>query len=212
MTDRVIFPDPENATPEGLLAAGGNLAPETLLAAYRQGVFPWYDRAGGPVLWWSPDPRMVLFPNEFHVSRRLRRRIRQARYQVTEDLAFREVIEGCAAPRKGGKGTWIHPEMIDAYVCLHDLGYAHSVEIWEGGRLAGGIYGLHLGRAWFAESMFSRRTDASKIALHHLASKARREDWLLIDCQFYTDHLASLGAREIPRQEYLEWLDLAMDE
>jgi len=206
----VIFPDPNLAPCNGPMAAGGDLSPETLLTAYRQGIFPWYDRPGGPILWWSPDPRMVLFPDKFHASRRLQRRIRQGRMHCSENQAFRRVMQGCAGPRKREQGTWIHPEMINAYGLLHELGHAHSIEVWNGDELAGGLYGLHLGRAFFAESMFSRCRDASKIALARLVEIARRQGWLFIDCQLYTDHLASLGAREIARREYLHLLRQAL--
>lgn len=203
----IIFPDPELADENGLLAAGGDLAPETLLAAYRSGVFPWYQKTG-EYLWWSPDPRMLLFPEEFHCSRRLERRMRQGRFRLGENETFRAVMQACAEREEG---TWILPEMVGAYVRLFDLGHAQSVEVWEGDELVGGLYGVQLGRAFFAESMFSRRTDTSKIALALLADKARREGWLFIDCQFHTDHLASLGAREIPRTTFLGLLRRALD-
>jgi len=210
MPVQIRFPSPDQASPDGLLASGGNLFPETLLTAYSQGIFPWYDQAGGSILWWSPDPRMVLFPEGFHISRRLERRIRQGRFQISENRSFKAVMQGCAESRKEGAGTWIHPEMLDAYCCLHNLGHAHSVEVWENKALVGGLYGLHLGQGWFAESMFSRCTDASKYALSFLADKGRRSNWRFIDCQFHTDHLASLGAREIPRSEYLRMLKEAI--
>ncbi len=202
----VEFPDPTEAGPEGLLAAGGDLQPETLLAAYRQGIFPWY-AAGEPILWWSPDPRMVLFPAEFHASRRLRRRMRRPDYRFSFDAAFADVIDACAhIPRRGETGTWILPEMIHAYTRLHALGYAHSLEVWQGDALVGGVYGVWLNGIFFAESMFSRVTDGSKMALCRLCEKACRENWKLIDCQFHTSHLASLGAREIPRREFLQYV------
>lgn len=203
----IIFPDPKLANEDGLLAAGGNLAPETLLAAYRSGIFPWYQETG-QYLWWSPDPRMVLFPNEFHCSRRLARRMRQGQFRISESTAFREIMQACAQREEG---TWILPEMVTAYSRLFELGHAESVEVWEGDELVSGLYGVQLGRAFFAESMFSRRTDASKMALAHLAEKARQKGWLFIDCQFHTDHLASLGAREIPRTAFLELLRRALD-
>ncbi len=199
------FPDPERAGADGLLAIGGDLSPETLLAAYTSGIFPWFNE-GDPILWWSPDPRMVLFPDEFHASRRLARRMRQGRFRITHNAAFTDVMRGCAAPRQWESGTWITEEMIQAYVRLFDLGHAQSIEVWMGDDLAGGSYGVQIGRAFFAESMFSRETDASKVALAHLVQQARREGWLFIDCQFHTAHLASLGAREIPRREYLKLL------
>jgi leucyl/phenylalanyl-tRNA--protein transferase len=200
----IRFPDPGTASPDGLLAIGGDLSMQTLLAAYEKGIFPWYDQPGGPVLWWSPDPRMVLFPDEFHISDRLARRIRQNRYKVTENKSFKKVIQACAETRKDG--TWIHPEMVDAYCRLSAAGYAHSIEVWESRRLVGGLYGVRLGRVLFAESMFSAVRDASKIALAHLVNWVRRERYRLIDCQLYSEHLASLGAREISRKAFLDIL------
>jgi len=199
------FPDPETASADGLLAVGGDLSPERLLAAYSQGVFPWFNE-GDPMLWWSPDPRMVLIPDEFHVSRRLQRRMRQGSFQMTHNKAFVEVMRACAEPRRGQESTWITPEMIKAYGDLFELGHAESVEVWSGNELTGGLYGVQLGHAFCAESMFSKATDASKVALAHLVEQAKRESWLFIDCQFYTNHLASLGAREISRQAYLKML------
>ncbi len=205
----VLFPDPETADAGGLLAVGGDLSPQTLLSAYTRGIFPWFN-AGDLILWWSPDPRMVLFPDAFHTSRRLARRIRQGRFQVTWNTAFGEVMRACAAPRSGQAGTWITEEMVSAYTRLFDMGRAQSVEVRADGTLCGGLYGVHIGCAFFAESMFSRVTDASKVALAHLVHRARQEGWLFIDCQFYTDHLASLGAREIPRSAFLALLRQAL--
>ena len=196
----VVFPDPDEADDNGLLAAGGDLSPQTLLAAYRKGIFPWYE-ADGPILWWSPDPRMVLFPDEFHCSRRLARRMRQGRFRLSTNEDFSGVIRACA---QRPEGTWIHPEMMLAYERLFGLGFAHSVEVWLGDALVGGLYGVKLGGVLFAESMFSRVTDASKAALAWLC--ASHPELRLIDCQFYTDHLASLGAREISRTEFLACL------
>ncbi|MCF7822398.1 MAG: leucyl/phenylalanyl-tRNA--protein transferase [Mariprofundaceae bacterium] len=199
----IEFPDPSLANEEGLLAAGGNLEPETLLAAYSRGIFPWFSE-GDPVLWWSPDPRMVLFPDDFHISRRLQRRLNQPQYRFSWDEAFDDVIQICAGiPREGESGTWIIPEMISAYGRLHELGYGHSVEVWEGDELVGGIYGVLLNRVFFAESMFSKQTDGSKMALARLVERARQEQWKLIDCQFHTAHLERLGARKIGRAEFL---------
>ena len=189
-------------SPNGLLAAGGDLSAPRLLEAYRHGIFPWFSE-GEPILWWSPDPRMVLFPGEFKLSRSLRKTLRKGSHEVRMDTAFEQVMRACAAPREGASGTWIHEEMIDAYCELHRLGYAHSVETWMGGQLAGGLYGIALGRMFYGESMFSRRTDASKIALAHLAAQLKRWDFGMIDCQMNTPHLASLGAREIPRKEFI---------
>lgn len=204
--NRIEFPDPRQVNTDGLLAIGGNLEPETLLAAYGRGIFPWYGE-GQPLLWWSPDPRMVLFPAEFHCSKRLARRMRQNIYTVSFDRAFDAVIDSCATiPRRGESGTWILPEMIAAYRRLHLLGHAHSVQVWAGDELVGGLYGVLQKQVFFAESMFSRRIDASKIALAALCEQALREGWQLIDCQFYTDHLSSLGAREISRDMFLKLL------
>lgn len=199
----IEFPDPEHADANGLLAAGGDLTPETLISAYRKGIFPWYE-AGGPILWWSPDPRMVLFPDTFHCSRRLARRMRQNIFRVSENEAFIEVMKACADRREG---TWITPEMMAAYARLFDLGHAGSIEVWDGEKLAGGLYGVRLNRVFFAESMFHRRTDASKIALARLVRLAQQNGWLLIDCQFHTGHLASLGAIEMPRRQFLHLLE-----
>lgn len=189
-------------SPNGLLAAGGDLSTERLLQAYRHGIFPWFN-AGEPILWWCPDPRMVLFPEEFKVSRSLRKMLRNDHYEVRTDYAFKQVMRACAAPREGASGTWIHDEMIAAYCELHHLGYAHSVETWIGNELVGGLYGVALGKMFYGESMFSRRTDASKIALAHLAAQLERWNFGMIDCQMNTPHLASLGAREIPRKDFI---------
>jgi leucyl/phenylalanyl-tRNA--protein transferase len=188
--------------PNGLLAAGADLSPERLLDAYARGIFPW-SSDDEPLLWWSPDPRMVLWLRELHVSRSLGRVFRSARYRVTLDTAFRGVMAGCAAPRRDRDGTWITPEMMEAYARLAVLGHAHSVEVWAGRELAGGLYGVALGRMFFGESMFSRRPDASKVALVTLARQLDRWGFELVDCQLSTPHLASLGAREIPRAEFL---------
>ncbi len=197
------FPPIERALdePNGLLAAGGDLSPERLLSAYRLGIFPWYSE-GQPILWWSPDPRMVLFVDELKVARSLRRAVDKRRFDIRVDTAFAAVIDACAAPRPGQRGTWITGTMVDAYVQLHRLGYAHSVEAWDGATLAGGLYGISIGRMFFGESMFARATDASKIALVHLADILKRRDMPLIDCQQDTAHLARLGARPISRKEF----------
>ena len=205
----ICFPDPEQADADGLLAIGGNLKPETLLAAYGKGIFPWYAE-NQPILWWAPDPRMVLFPDEFRCSGRLARRLNQDRYSFSWDNSFASVIRICAAiPREGQDGTWILPEMIDAYLGMHALGHAHSLEVWEGDELIGGIYGVLLNGVFFAESMFSRKRDASKMALARLVERARAEGWKLIDCQFHTGHLESLGAREIDRRQFVALLSLS---
>ncbi|MDQ6970770.1 MAG: leucyl/phenylalanyl-tRNA--protein transferase [Mariprofundus sp.] len=202
----IEFPDPRLANDEGLLAVGGDLKPATLLAAYAQGIFPWYAE-NQPVLWWSPDPRMVLFAAEFHCSKRLARRMRQNVYTFSWDEAFDQVIGLCAEmPRKGEHGTWILPQMIDAYVRMHELGHAHSVEVWCDNMLVGGLYGVLVNDVFFAESMFSRSIDASKMALAMLCERALQSGWLLIDCQFHTEHLQSLGAREVSRNEFMKIL------
>jgi leucyl/phenylalanyl-tRNA--protein transferase len=188
--------------PNGLLAAGADLSPERLLDAYEHGIFPWFGEED-PVLWWSPDPRMVLFTNEVHVSRSLRKTIRSGRIQLTLDNCFVRVMEGCAAPRPGQDGTWITDEMTDAYERLFAMGYAHSVEAWSEGKLVGGLYGVTLGRMFFGESMFSRVADASKVALVGLARQIERWGFPFIDCQMSTGHLSSLGAREIRRATFL---------
>lgn len=197
------FPPLENALrePNGLLAAGGDLSPARLLDAYRRGIFPWYS-PGDPLLWWSPDPRMVLFPERLKVSRSLTKTLRNSAYEVRFDSAFARVIEGCAGERIGASGTWIVPEMRAAYENLHALGYAHSAETWIGGELAGGLYGVAVGGMFYGESMFSRARDASKIAFAHLVRGLRQAGFGMIDCQMYTAHLASLGAEEVPRADF----------
>jgi leucyl/phenylalanyl-tRNA---protein transferase len=187
--------------PSGLLAAGGDLSPERLIAAYRRGIFPWYS-PGQPVLWWSPDPRAVLFPEEFHCTRSLAKRLRNGGFAASLDRDFAAVIDGCAAPRAASPGTWITSEMRAAYLELHRLGCAHSVEIWHQGALAGGLYGVRLGAVFFGESMFSRERDASKAALAHLVALCRDRALAVIDCQLPSRHLASLGARTIPRTQF----------
>jgi leucyl/phenylalanyl-tRNA--protein transferase len=199
------FPPAELALqqPNGLLAAGADLSPSRLIEAYAQGIFPWFGRED-PLLWWSPDPRMVLYVRELRISRSLRRVIRSARFRVTLDATFAAVIAGCAEPRPGQDGTWITPEMNDAYCRLFEMGHAHSVEVWSGDRLAGGLYGVALGRMFFGESMFSRENNASKVGFVHMVAQFGRWGMPLIDCQMPTSHLASFGAREIPRSEFLD--------
>lgn len=203
------FPPTRFASPEGLLAIGGDLRAERLLEAYRHGIFPWYS-AGQPILWWCPDPRMVLFPADLKLSRSLRKTIRAAKYSVTLDTHFREVTQACAAPRPGQEGTWITPEMIEAYAQLHELGYAHSVEAWMDKELVGGLYGIALGAMFFGESMFARATDASKVAFVHLVRQLQAWGFTLIDCQVTTAHLASLGAEEMARDDFLRRLATAL--
>lgn len=199
------FPPLEQALvePNGLLCAGGDLSPQRILAAYRRGIFPWFS-AGQPILWWSPNPRMVLLPREFKIARSLRRVLRAGAYEVRLDSAFAQVIAACAeTPRAGQAGTWITQEMQAAYRRLFALGYAHSVETWMNGQLVGGLYGLAIGRMFYGESMFSRCSDASKIALAHLVRFLEAHEFGMIDCQMNTTHLASLGAREIPRGDFI---------
>lgn len=202
-----LFPDPELADPSGLLGVGGDLRPERLLLAYRQGIFPWYSQ-GQPILWWSPDPRMVLRVPELRVQRSLGKRVRQRPYEITLDRAFPEVVSRCArVPRPGQEGTWITREMAAAYLRLHQLGYAHSVEAWSDGRLVGGLYGVAVGQLFCGESMFADAPDASKIAFVHLVRQLERWGWPLVDCQVHTDHLERFGAVEIPRRAYLEEIE-----
>ena len=196
--------------PDGLLCAGGDLDPARILAAYRRGIFPWYAE-GQPILWWSPDPRMVLIPDELRISRSLRKSLRNRGYRVTFDQAFDEVVSQCAdSGARAFEGTWISPEMHAAYVDLHRLGHAHSVEVWLGDRLVGGLYGLELGRVFFGESMFSAETDASKVALFHQVAAVRDRGVELIDCQVASNHLFSLGARLMPRAEFVARLERAI--
>ena len=190
------------AEPNGLLAAGDDLSVARLIDAYRHGIFPWFN-PGQPVLWWSPDPRMVLFPRELKVTRSLRKTLRNRSYEVRADTSFRAVMQGCAEPRQEQDGTWISDEMVAAYCALHERGIAHSIETWIGGELAGGLYGVALGRMFYGESMFTRVADASKIALVHLVRQLARRQFGMIDCQMHTAHLASLGAREIARAGFM---------
>jgi len=201
-----VFPDPERAEPDGLLAVGGDLSPERLLAAYAEGIFPWYDDES-PILWWSPDPRLVLEPAWLHVPGSLRRTLRRGRFRVTTDADFAQVIARCAErARPGQRGTWITADMRAAYQRLHELGFAHSFEAWEGEALAGGLYGVSLGSAFFGESMFADRPDASKAAFAEGVGWLAARGFDLIDCQVRTDHLVRFGAREVPRREFLRRL------
>ena len=201
------FPSVATALPEpnGLLCVGADLAPETIIAAYSRGIFPWFSD-GQPILWWSPEPRMVLFPGEFKRSKSLARTISRGVFEIRVDTAFADVITACAEPRAYGGGTWIVPEMRAAYARLHALGVAHSIESWRDGKLVGGLYGLALGRMFFGESMFARETDASKVALVALVDKLRLDGFELIDCQQETRHLASFGARPIARMDFVRRL------
>ena len=210
LIDELVFPPPDHAEPNGLLAVGGDLRSERLIRAYQLGIFPWYEE-GQPILWWSPDPRLILEPEEFHISRRLGRTLKKRKFKVTFDEAFVAVIQACATVlRKGQYGTWITREMQEAYIRLHQLGYAHSAESWFEGELVGGIYGVSLGRCFFGESMFSRATDASKVALATLVRQLEEWGFSMIDAQVTTQHLMSLGAREIPRSLFLQRLEKAL--
>lgn len=205
------FPPVEQATPEGLLAIGGDLRPERLLEAYRHGIFPWYSD-DQPILWWSPDPRAVLFPEKLHVSRSLKRSLRPGVFSVTFDRYFRKIIEQCAGPRPQYPegGTWITPAMIEAYTRLHDLGYAHSVETWKDNNLVGGLYGVALGGAFFAESMFTLVDDASKVALVRLVRQLHAWGFRLVDCQQSSPHVKRFGAEDIPRRDFIALLSEAV--
>ena len=219
LTDALIFPDTETALkePNGLLAAGGDLSTERLLLAYRHGIFPWFN-PGEPILWWSPDPRAVIIPGQLHISRSLQRTLDKNIFTVTFDRAFAEVIEACSLPRKSRKdpaqrrgiaetGTWITPDMKQAYIRLHQAGYAHSVECWKAGKLVGGIYGVVLGACFFGESMFSTVTDASKVAMVELDKYLQNNRFRILDCQVSSPHIKSMGAIDMPRKQFLQWLD-----
>lgn len=201
--DDTYFPPTATALtePDGLLAVGGDLSSARLLSAYRRGIFPWFEH-GQPILWWTPNPRTVIFPNELHISRSLRKVLRRGDFTLSTDRAFEAVMRACAAPRAGASGTWIGPAMIAAYCELHRLGYAHSVEVWKDDQLVGGLYGLAQGRVFFGESMFSRANNASKVAFAHLARQLAQWGFGVIDCQVASGHLFSLGAREIAREEF----------
>ena len=206
----LIFPPPHLAEENGLLGVGGDLSVERLLLAYSMGIFPWYSQ-GEPILWWSPDPRLVLFLDELKISRSLKQTIKKGIYRVTMDEAFEDVIKECARVHSEKDGnTWITDEMIDAYIRLHKTGYAHSVEVWNNGELSGGLYGVSLGRAFFGESMFTKKTDASKVALVYLVRQLKDWSFDFIDCQVPTQHLIRMGAREIPRTEFLQLLRKAL--
>ena len=209
--DDLRFPPVEQASPEGLLAVGGDLRPERLLEAYRHGIFPWYDK-DQPILWWSPDPRTVLFPAKLHISRSLKRSLRPGIFNVTLDRCFRDVIRHCAGPRSQypDGGTWITAEMLEAYTRLHELGYAHSIETWQEGELVGGLYGVALGGAFFAESMFTCASDASKVALVSLVRQLQAWGFRLMDCQQSSPHVIALGAEDIPRRDFLDHVTAAL--
>lgn len=211
LSKRLSFPPVHLAIQEGLLAVGGDLSVERLLLAYRSGIFPWYTE-GEPILWWSPDPRLVLYPAELKISKSLRKTIKQEKFRITFNQSFETVIQACAeAKRAYGDGTWITDEMKAAYCRLHRHGAAYSVEAWQEGRLVGGLYGVAIGRAFFGESMFSRVSNASKVAFVTLVENLRRLDFELIDCQVRTDHLMRFGARDVPRKVFLERLGRAVE-
>ena len=209
LPETYTFPPLEAASPEGLLAVGGDLNPDRLLSAYRQGIFPWYSD-DQPILWWSPDPRAVLYPSKLHISKSLRKSLRTGGFEVSADRAFALVIAACAESRNRGEGTWITSGMQDAYCALHRMGYAHSVETWHNGELVGGLYGLAIGKAFFGESMFSRVADASKTALVGLATSLAAEGYRFIDCQVVSEHLTSLGAEATPRDRFASELHEAV--
>lgn len=202
------FPDISQALPDpdGLLAAGGDLDHKRLLGAYRRGIFPWYD-ASQPILWWSPDPRTVLYPEQIHISRSLRKTLRSSRFQISIDQAFEEVIRACSVPRNEQTGTWLTNDMIKAYIRLHHMGHAHSIECWYGPQLVGGLYGIAIGQVFFGESMFSRMSDASKVCMVKLGENLSRWGYKLIDCQVDSLHLRTMGAVQIPRTDFRFLLD-----
>ena len=206
---KIAFPDPCDAEPDGLLAVGGDLSVHRLLSAYCIGVFPWYQE-DSPLLWWTPDPRCILLPEEFHLPRSLARTLKRNVFTFSFDRAFSDVISSCAEPRGDSDDTWLLPEMIEAYTNLHKLGLAHSVETWQGSALVGGLYGVSLGSAFFGESMFFRRPDASKAAFAHLVLTLRTEGFTLIDCQQVTHNLLRFGAKPVPRDEFMDRLDRAL--
>jgi leucyl/phenylalanyl-tRNA--protein transferase len=210
LTNEIEFPDIDTTSEDGLLAIGGDLSEERLLLAYRSGIFPWYEE-GQPVLWWSPDPRMVLFPSKFKVSGSMKKLIKSISFKITFDTCFKEVISNCSSvKRKGQTGTWITTEMESAYIHLHQKGHARSVEVWYDEKLVGGLYGIDLPehKIFCGESMFSKESDASKIGLYYLIEKLKSQDYKLIDCQMYTQHLKNLGAEEITRKEFQKYLSL----
>lgn len=212
--DEIAFPHPELADPNGILAVGGDLSPERLLLAYEWGIFPWFN-PNEPILWWSPDPRFVLFPDELRISKSMRPYFNQRKFEVTFDKEFERVIRACQQIKRDKQlgGTWITEDMVQAYCKLHELGYAHSVEVWQEGELVGGLYGISLGKVFFGESMFTTVSNASKFGFISLVRQLKAWDFKLIDCQQKTRHLASLGARSVDRALFLEYLERnAMEE
>ncbi len=210
LTKKLVFPPPELADDDGLLAVGGDLSVERLVLAYSMGIFPWYS-GNSPILWWSPNPRLVLIPGDLKVSHTLRQTIKKGSFRVTTNVAFEDVIRSCATiTRREGEGTWITDEMIKAYIKLHKAGYAHSVETWDGDELAGGFYGIMMGRAFFGESMFAKKSDASKVAFATYAAQLAEKNFELIDCQVTTAHMKRFGAKEISRTEFMKYLENAL--
>jgi leucyl/phenylalanyl-tRNA--protein transferase len=206
LTDALLFPSPEQASHEGIVAVGGDLKPERVMLAYRKGIFPWFE-SDDFLLWWSPDPRMVLFPDKVKISKSMRTVLRKKQFEVTFNKAFDDVVEACAKVKRFGQnGTWITPGLMEVYSTLHTQGHAHSVEVWEEGVLVGGLYGIDLGTVFCGESMFSKANNASKVALISLAKELKKNKYELIDCQVPTQHLASMGAESIPRSEFLTYL------
>ena len=202
--DELSFPPVDSATPDGLLAYGGDLSPSRLLLAYKSGIFPWYN-SNDPILWWSPDPRSVLFLDEFILRKSLKKRMKN--FEIKYDTAFTQVMQECGnISRDGQKGSWIIPEIIEAYSALHEMGYAHSIEAWQDGELVGGLYGVVIGKMFFGESMFAKVSDASKVAFANLVQRLKEEGFDMIDCQIPSEHLKSLGAREITRNEFVQHL------
>ena len=206
LTDALLFPSPEQASDEGIVAVGGDLKPERVMLAYRKGIFPWFE-SDDFLLWWSPDPRMVLFPDKVKISKSMRAVLRKKQFEVTFNKAFDDVVEACAKVKRFGQnGTWITPGLMEVYSTLHTQGHAHSVEVWEEGVLVGGLYGIDLGTVFSGESMFSKANNASKVALISLAKELKKNKYKLIDCQVPTQHLVSMGAESIPRAEFLTYL------
>jgi len=206
LTDALLFPSPEQASDEGIVAVGGDLKPERVMLAYRKGIFPWFE-SDDFLLWWSPDPRMVLFPDQVKISKSMRAVLRKKQFEVTFNKAFDDVVEACAKVKRFGQnGTWITSGLMEVYSTLHTQGHAHSVEVWEEGVLVGGLYGIDLGTVFCGESMFSKANNASKVALISLAKELKKNKYDLIDCQVPTQHLASMGAESIPRSEFLTYL------
>lgn len=207
--DEIQFPLPEEASPEGIVASGGNLSPGCLLSAYKQGIFPWFSE-GDPILWWSPDPRFVLKPEALHVSKSMKKLLKKNDFQISFDRDFKNVIKNCSViKREAQPGTWITDDMVNAYIKLHELGWAHSVEVWKDNELAGGLYGISIGRCFAGESMFSNVSNASKFALIKLVEYIIKRNYVFVDCQVFSDHLSTMGAEEISRKEFLKLLDIS---